>query len=50
MMNFMVAVNAARAAPDSDDEVHGHQHGLPEDEKQREIEGHEVAEHGRLKQ
>ena len=43
-------IAAARAAPDGDDEVHGHQHGFPEHEEQQEIERHEDAQHGGLQQ
>jgi hypothetical protein len=50
MMNLMAAYTSSRAAPDGDDEVHGHQHGFPEDEEQQEIERHEHAQHGGLQQ
>ena len=43
-------VDAARTAPDADDEVHRHQHGFPEDEEQQEIERHEDAQHAGLQQ
>jgi hypothetical protein len=43
-------VSFPRAAPDADDEIHRHQHGFPEYEKQQQIERHEHAQHGRLQQ
>src|SRR5260370_12010145 len=41
-------ITAPRTAPDADDEVHGHQHGLPENEEEQKIQRHEYAQHGRL--
>src|SRR5208283_5516200 len=40
----------ALAAPDGDDEIHRHQHGLPENEEEQEIERHEDAQHGGLQE
>ena len=41
-------VEFARAAPDADQQVHGHEHRFPENEEEEEIERHEDAEHARL--
>ena len=41
-------VEPARAAPDSDQQIHRHQHGFPEDEEQEEVQRHEDAEHAGL--
>ena len=41
-------VEPARTAPDADQQVHGYQHGFPENEEQEEIQGHEDAEHSGL--
>ena len=46
--NFIDGVDAARAAPDADDEVHRHEHDLPEHVEEGEVEGDEAAEHARL--
>jgi hypothetical protein len=43
-------VQLSRAAPDADDEVHGHQHQFPEDVEQEEIEGNKHPDHARLQQ
>ena len=41
-------VKPARAAPDSDQQIHRHQHGFPEDKEQEEVQRHEDAEHAGL--
>ena len=41
-------VELARPTPDSDQQVHGNQHGFPEDEEQEEIKCHEDAQHACL--
>jgi hypothetical protein len=41
-------IKLARTAPDADQQVHGHQHGLPENKEQEEIQGHEDAQHAGL--
>ncbi len=41
-------VQLARAAPDANQQIHRYQHGLPEDEEQEHVVGHEDAEHARL--
>ena len=41
-------VKFARAAPDADQQVHGHEHSFPENEEQEKVEGHEHAEHSAL--
>ena len=43
-------VHAVGPAPDPDDEVHRDEHGLPEDIEEKEVEGHEHAQHARLQQ
>ena len=43
-------IAAPRTAPDADDEVHGHQHGLPEDEEEQKIQRHEDAQHAGLQE
>jgi len=41
-------IKLARPAPDADQQVHGHEHGFPENEEEEEIQGHEDAEHAGL--
>ena len=41
-------VDAVGAAPDADDQVHRHEHDLPEDVEEEEVERQEDAEHSRL--
>jgi hypothetical protein len=41
-------VDPARPAPDADDEVHRHEHELPEDVEEEEVERDERAEHARF--
>src|SRR5437870_8690608 len=41
-------VELARASPNADQQVHRHEHGFPEDEKEKEIQRHENAEHAGL--
>src|SRR5690606_15912272 len=43
-------VDAPRAAPDANEEVHGHQRELPEDVEQEQVLRQEYAEHACLKQ
>ena len=43
-------VQPPAAAPDADDEVHRHQHDLPEDVEQEHVQHHEDAEHARLQE
>ena len=43
-------IELARAAPDADEEVHRHQHDLPEHIEQEEVQGHEHAEHAGLQE
>ena len=38
-------IQPVRAAPDADEEIHRHQHDLPEEEEEQEVERHERAEH-----
>ena len=45
---FDGGVELARAAPHSDDEVHRHQHHLPEHVKEQEIHRDEYADHACL--
>src|ERR1700730_5993154 len=42
-------VKFPRAAPDADQQVHGDQHGFPENEEQEEIQRHEDTQHASLK-
>ncbi len=41
-------VKFSRAAPDADQQIHGDQHGFPENEEEEEIERHEDAQHAGL--
>ena len=41
-------VEFSRAAPDADQQVHGDQHGFPENKEQEEIQRHEDAQHAGL--
>ena len=47
---FYRGIFLARPAPDSDQEVHGHEHDFPEHVEQEEIKGHKYAEHAGFKQ
>src|SRR5438477_4766713 len=41
-------VELPRASPDADQQIHGNQHGFPENKEEEEIEGHEHAQHAGL--
>ena len=45
---FDGGVEFARTSPDADQQVHGDEHGFPENEEEEEIERHEDAEHAGL--
>src|SRR5205807_1902475 len=47
---FDGGVEAAVAAPDADEEIHGDEHHFPEDVKEKEIQGNENADHAGLEQ